>query len=96
MFDVSGDRGATRLGSVVSALSAELPDLVRSQGWEAGELEEQLANFEQSCEMGAESATAVPTTELEATLGADAFLLRVLVLRGFVTQLAATLRASLR
>lgn len=97
MFDVSGDDGdATRLGSVVSALSAELPDLVRSQGWEDGELEEQLTNFEKSFETGAKSATAVPTTELEATLGADALLLRVLVLRSFVAQLAAILHESLR
>lgn len=97
VFDVSGDDSVTtRLGSVVSALSDELTAFVGSKSLEAGELEEQLRSFERSLGNGSESDTAVPTTELEDALGADIFLLRVLVLRSFVAQLAATLRASLR
>ena len=80
----------------MSALSGELTAFVGSKSLEAGELEEQLRSFERSLGNGSESDTAVPTTELEDALGSDIFLLRVLVLRSFVAQLAATLRASLR
>ena len=97
IFDVSGDQGSTaRLGSVVSALSDELTALVNSQTWEGGQLEKQLRRFEQSMQTGSKLDTMVPPTDLEMALGEDIFLLRVLVLRGFVTQLAATLRATLR
>ena len=55
-----------------------------------------LRSFEQSMQTGSKLDTMVPATDLEMALGEDIFLLRVLVLRGFVTQLAATLRATLR
>jgi hypothetical protein len=95
LFDVSGGAGtgagagadgtAGGLGSVLAVLSAELTE--REAGllssWEDGNgaLAEQLASLEQSLIAGGTTDTA------------DAVLLRVLVLRSFVAQLAAALRA---
>ena len=81
LFDVAGNVGG--IGSVLSGLSDELTQLVSS--WAEGELEQQLRSFDESS-----AAMSAPADMDEG----NATLLRVLVLRSFVAQLAAALRVS--